>query len=93
LFVLFTGLVNLGKFDIDYSLHFNKKGVHVFKKLSLSKHLSSYIYIYISKIGYIIGTIEIVFKYSSNNINYVILPPFQNIRCFSFVKQMYLDIF
>jgi hypothetical protein len=28
-------------------------------------------------------------------IDYVchILPPFQNIRCFSFVKQMYLDIF
>jgi hypothetical protein len=23
----------------------------------------------------------------------IILPPFQNIRCFSFVKQMYLDIF
>jgi hypothetical protein len=22
-----------------------------------------------------------------------LLPPFQNIRCFSFVKQMYLDIF
>jgi hypothetical protein len=25
--------------------------------------------------------------------SYQILPPFQNIRCFSFVKQMYLDIF
>jgi hypothetical protein len=24
---------------------------------------------------------------------YNVLPPFQNIRCFSFVKQMYLDIF
>jgi hypothetical protein len=23
----------------------------------------------------------------------ILLPPFQNIRCFSFVKQMYLDIF
>jgi hypothetical protein len=22
-----------------------------------------------------------------------VLPPFQNIRCFSFVKQIYLDIF
>jgi hypothetical protein len=25
--------------------------------------------------------------------SYVLLPLFQNIRCFSFVKQMYLDIF
>jgi hypothetical protein len=24
---------------------------------------------------------------------YILLPPFQNIRCFSFVKQMHLDIF
>jgi hypothetical protein len=23
----------------------------------------------------------------------IILPPFQNIRCFRFVKQLYLDIF
>jgi hypothetical protein len=27
------------------------------------------------------------------NVYYLVLSPFQNIRCFSFVKQMYLDIF
>jgi hypothetical protein len=27
------------------------------------------------------------------NIFYVLLPPFRNIRCFSFVKLMYLDNF
>jgi hypothetical protein len=28
-----------------------------------------------------------------NTAGYKVLPPFQNIRCFSFVKQMYLDMF
>jgi hypothetical protein len=29
----------------------------------------------------------------SQDKSYEILPPFQNIRCFRFVKQMYLDTF
>jgi hypothetical protein len=34
------------------------------------------------------------FEHLDNNcIFYEILPPFQNIRCFKFVKQLYLDIF
>jgi hypothetical protein len=31
------------------------------------------------------------FEYNTYYFN--VLPPFQNIRCFSFVKQIYLDIF
>jgi hypothetical protein len=39
------------------------------------------------------GVVELVLLEGANEPLNKLLPPFRNIRCFSFVKKMYLDIF